>query len=97
MKEMIQEKRLTDELRAHPARSADQENRETDTQEQRWKQFCATRLLLHQFNRELRDGMRNRSRQGAKPKEYWMYFKVERHSMGRFIARNSFKMKLVEQ
>ena len=34
-------------------------------------------LLLHQFNRELRCGMRNRSRQGTKPQEYWMYFKVE--------------------
>ena len=34
-------------------------------------------LLLHQFNREFRCGMRNRYRQGTKPQEYWTYFKVE--------------------
>ena len=34
-------------------------------------------LLLAQLNREFRCGMRNRSRQGTKPQEYWTYFKVE--------------------
>ncbi|MBR3107443.1 MAG: hypothetical protein IKH30_09710 [Clostridia bacterium] len=35
------------------------------------------KILLAQLNREFRCGMRNRSRQGTKPQEYWRYFKVE--------------------